>query len=51
MSLTLPVLDVTPYINQFTSWLSTNLPMLLSAAGGIGVVSWGFRKAKHFLFG
>jgi len=51
MSLTLPVVDMTAYINVYTSWLTTNLPMLLSAAGGIGLVSFAFHKAKSFLFG
>jgi len=50
-TVTLPVINVVPYINVFTGWLTTNLPMLLSVAGGMGLVTFAFHKAKSFLFG
>lgn len=50
-TLTLPVIEIIPYLNMYTGWLTTNLPTLLSVAGGIGLVGFAFRKAKSFLFG
>lgn len=50
-TLALPVVNIIPFLNQYTGWLTTNLPTLLSVAGGIGLVSFAFRKAKSFLFG
>ncbi|EHQ88445.1 hypothetical protein [Desulfosporosinus youngiae] len=50
-TLTLPAINIVPYLNMFTSWLTENLPTLLSAAGGIALVGFAFRKAKSFLFG
>ena len=49
--LVLPSIDVVPYLNVYSNWLSENLPMLLAFAGGMGVITFAFHKAKSFLFG
>lgn len=50
-TLALPVVDIVPFLNMYTGWLTDNLPTLLSVAGGIGLVSFAFHKAKSFIFG
>lgn len=51
LELVVPTFDILVYINIFTTWLSENVTMLFTVAGVIGLVSWGFMKARQFLFG
>ena len=51
VTLVTPTVDIVPFLNVFTGWLNENLGVLLTAAGGIALVGFAFRKAKSFLFG